>query len=170
HFDFANYEDFDSDYAFVTVYNGVEFRTWKDVGRLGDNVGGQGFSWNQKIGQSVYAFGYPAGPHPDGDRPYTGLTPKYCYGKTSAAGAVAGFKAEAQIALKCSMTAGASGGPWIAQYSSTMRVGYINGVTSLVGDTDSNGRFDFATSPYFDSETYSIYSAASNLASGKIGK
>ncbi|MGW4643868.1 trypsin-like serine peptidase [Sphaerisporangium sp. NPDC004334] len=170
HFDFANYEDFDSDYAFVTVYNGVEPRTWKDVGRLGDNVGGQGFAWNQKIGQTVYAFGYPAGPHPDGDRPYTGFTPKYCYGKTSAAGTVPGFKAEAQIALKCSMTAGASGGPWITQYSSTARVGYINGVTSLVGDTDANGRFDFATSPYFDSETYSIYSAASNLWSGKIGK
>ncbi|MFC4536086.1 trypsin-like serine peptidase [Sphaerisporangium dianthi] len=170
HFDFANYEDFDSDYAFVTVYNGVEPWTWKDTGRLGDNVGGQGFAWNQKIGQTVYAFGYPAGPHPDGDKPFTGLTPKYCYGKTSAAGTVSGFKAEAQIGLKCSMTAGSSGGPWITQYSSTKRVGYINGVTSLVGDSDANGRFDFATSPYFDSETYSIYSAAANLASGKIGK
>jgi hypothetical protein len=170
HYDFANYEDFDSDYAFVTVYNGVEAGTWKDVGRLGDNVGGQGFSWNQKIGQTVYAFGYPAGAHPDGDRPFTGQTPKYCYGKTSAAKPISSFKAEAQIALKCSMTAGASGGPWITQYSSTKRLGYINGVTSLIGDTDGNDRYDFATSPYFDSETYSIYTKAANLWSGKIGK
>jgi hypothetical protein len=174
HFDFANYEDFDSDYAFVTVYNGITADTWdtpskwQDAGRLGDNVGGQGFAWNQKIGQPVYAFGYPAGPHPDGDYPYTGLTPKYCYGKTTAAGVASAFNAQAQVALKCTMTAGASGGPWITQYSSTKRLGYINGVTSLVGDSDGNDRFDFATSPYFDSETYSIYSAASNLASGKL--
>ncbi|MEO3810877.1 hypothetical protein ABGB17_17900 [Sphaerisporangium sp. B11E5] len=170
HFDFAVYEDFDSDYGFVNVYNGVEAGTWKDVGRLGDNVGGQGFAWNQPIGKPVYAFGYPAGPHPDGDFPYTGQTPKYCYGNTSAAGAVTAFKAEAQIAIKCSFTAGASGGPWVAGYSSTKRLGYINGVTSLVGDKDGNGRFDFATSPYFDSETYAVYSLASNLWSGKIGK
>ncbi|GII89495.1 hypothetical protein Ssi03_74850 [Sphaerisporangium siamense] len=175
HYDFANYEDFDSDYAFVTVYNGVTAASWNspkwvDAGRLGDNVGGQGFSWNQRIGQLVYAFGYPAGPHPDGDMPYTGLTPKYCYGKTVAAGAASAFKAEAQVAIKCSMTAGSSGGPWIAQYSSTKRLGYINGVTSLVGDSDGNQRYDFATSPYFDSETYAIYKAAANLWSGSITK
>ncbi|WP_308249759.1 trypsin-like serine peptidase [Sphaerisporangium fuscum] len=140
----------------------------KDAGRLGDNVGGQGFTWNQKVGQPVYAFGYPAAPHPDGDKAFTGETPKYCYGKTFAAAAVAKFKAEAQIGLKCSMTAGSSGGPWILQYSSTKRLGYINGVTSLIGDADANGRIDFATSPYFDSETYSIYKSAANLWSGSI--
>ncbi|WP_245967090.1 trypsin-like serine peptidase [Sphaerisporangium album] len=175
HFDFGTYEDFDSDYAFVTVYNGVTADSWnspkwEDAGRLGDNVGGQGFAWNQKIGQPVYAFGYPAGVHPDGDQPYSGHTPKYCYGKTTAAGVASAFKAEAQIAIKCSFTAGASGGPWIAQYSSTKRLGYINGVTSLVGDSDGNDRYDFATSPYFDSETYAVYTLASNLGSGPIAK
>ncbi|WP_308249760.1 trypsin-like serine peptidase [Sphaerisporangium fuscum] len=140
----------------------------KDAGRLGDNVGGQGFTWNQKVGQPVYAFGYPAAPHPDGDKPFTGVTPKWCYGKTFAAAPVAKFKAEAQIGLKCSMTAGSSGGPWILKYSSTKRLGYINGVTSLIGDADANGRIDFATSPYFDSETYSIYKSAANLWSGSI--
>ncbi|GII81620.1 hypothetical protein Sru01_66020 [Sphaerisporangium rufum] len=170
HFDFANFEDFDRDYAFVTVYDGIMPGSWKDTGRLGDNVGGQGFAWNQRIGQSVHAFGYPAAPHPDGDKPFTGQTPKLCYGKTYAAAAVADFKAEEQIAIKCSMTPGASGGPWIAQYSSSKRLGYINGVTSLVGDRDGNDRYDFATSPYFDSETYSIYKQAANAWSGKIGR
>ncbi|GAA1277348.1 hypothetical protein GCM10009677_34160 [Sphaerisporangium rubeum] len=141
---------------------------YKDAGRLGDNVGGQGFTWNQKVGQPVYAFGYPAAPHPDGDKPFTGVTPKWCYGKTFAAAAAAKFKAEAQIGLKCSMTAGSSGGPWILKYSSTKRLGYINGVTSLIGDADANGRIDFSTSPYFDSETYAIYKSAANLWSGKI--
>ncbi|MDH2430917.1 hypothetical protein PYR91_36275, partial [Sphaerisporangium sp. TRM90804] len=141
---------------------------YKDAGRLGDNVGGQGFTWNQKVGQPVYAFGYPAAPHPDGDKPFTGQTPKWCYGKTFAAAASAKFKAEAQIGLKCSMTAGSSGGPWLLKYSSTKRLGYINGVSSLIGDSDANGRIDFSTSPYFDSETYAIYKSASALWSGKI--
>ena len=66
------------------------------------------------------------------------------------------------------MTAGSAGGPWIAQYSSTKRLGYINGVTSLVGDADGNGRYDFSTSPYFDSETYAVYKKAANLWSGSI--
>jgi hypothetical protein len=150
---------------FKTVYY-IEY--YKDAGRLGDNVGGQGFTWNQKVGQPVYVFGYPAGPHPDGDHPFTGVTPKWCYGKTFAAKPAAAFKAEAQIGLKCSMTAGSSGAPWILKYSSTKRLGYINGVTSLIGDADANGRIDFSTSPYFDAETYSIYKSASNLWSGKI--
>ncbi|MFC6081600.1 trypsin-like serine peptidase [Sphaerisporangium aureirubrum] len=141
---------------------------YKDAGRLGDNVGGQGFTWNQKVGQPVFVFGYPAAPHPDGDKPFTGVTPKWCYGKTFAAKPAAKFKAEAQIGLKCSMTAGSSGGPWILKYSSTKRLGYINGVTSLIGDADGNGRIDFSTSPYFDSETYAIYKSAANLWSGKI--
>ncbi|RCG16199.1 hypothetical protein DQ384_40160, partial [Sphaerisporangium album] len=125
-------------------------------------------TWNQKIGQPVYAFGYPASAHPDGDKPFTGVTPKWCYGKTFAAAPAAAFKAEAQIGLKCSMTAGSSGGPWILKYSNTKRLGYINGVTSLIGDADANGRIDFSTSAYFDSETYAIYKAAANLWSGKI--
>ncbi|MET8146001.1 hypothetical protein ABZU32_37330 [Sphaerisporangium sp. NPDC005288] len=141
---------------------------YKDAGRLGDNVGGQGFTWNQKVGQPVYVFGYPAAPHPDGDKPFTGVTPKWCYGKTFAAKPAAAFKAEAQIGLKCSMTAGSSGAPWLLKYSSTKRLGYINGVTSLIGDADTNGRIDFSTSPYFDTETYSIYKSAANLWSGSI--
>src|SRR5690606_38047209 len=55
----------------------------KDVGRLGDVVGGQGFAWNQPTGKYVRTFGYPYGEHPDGSKPYTGKTPKWCYGKTS---------------------------------------------------------------------------------------
>ncbi|MFC4536085.1 trypsin-like serine peptidase [Sphaerisporangium dianthi] len=153
----------------VKYYKTVYFiEYYKDAGRLGDNVGGQGFTWNQKVGQPVYIFGYPAAPHPDGDKPFTGVTPKWCYGKTFAAKAAAAFKAEAQIGLKCSMTAGSSGAPWILKYSSTKRLGYINGVSSLIGDADTNGRIDFSTSPYFDTETYSIYKSAANLWSGSI--
>ncbi|MFI6597809.1 trypsin-like serine peptidase [Nonomuraea sp. NPDC050536] len=140
-----------------------------DAGRLGDAVGGQGFAWNQPTGKYVRVFGYPAAPHPDGNKPYTGVTPKWCYGKTSKklVGSAA-KKIEEHIALKCAMTEGADGGPWLYKYSNTKRLGYVNGVTSTFNDQDGNGRVDYISSPYFDGETAAVYKAASNVWSGKI--
>jgi hypothetical protein len=172
HYDFDVYEDYDRDYAFVTVYNGLKWDAAKeavvDAGRLGDNVGGQGVAWNQKVGQKVFSIGYPGGPHPDGDRPYSGWRPKWCYGKTAAGVVAKDFKVDEQIAIKCSMTEGASGGPWLLKYKSGSRLGYVNGVTSLVGDLDGNDRVDITTSPYFDGETAAVYRAAANVWSGRL--
>ncbi|MER6174779.1 hypothetical protein [Streptosporangium sp. NPDC001681] len=143
----------------------------KDVGRLGDNVGGQGFTWNQKPQQTVFVFGYPADAHPDGNKAYTGVTPKWTYGKTSGKTYVsAAHKVEEHIGLKSSFTPGADGGPWLAKYSNAKRLGYVNGVTSLFGDQDNNGRYDLITSPYFDGETQVVYSKAANVWSGSIVK
>ncbi|MEV0197430.1 hypothetical protein [Nonomuraea sp. NPDC050691] len=141
----------------------------KDAGRLGDNVGGQGVAWNQPTGKYVRVFGYPAAAHPDGNKNFTGITPKWCYGKTSKklVGSAA-KKIEEHIALKCSMTEGADGGPWLVNYSNSKRLGYVNGVTSTFNDQDANGRVDYISSPYFDGETAAIYKAASNVWSGKI--
>ncbi|GAA3712760.1 hypothetical protein GCM10022224_092930 [Nonomuraea antimicrobica] len=141
----------------------------KDAGRLGDNVGGQGFAWNQPTGKNVRVFGYPAAPHPDGNKNYTGVTPKWCYGKTSAklVGSAA-KKIEEHVALKCAMTEGADGGPWLYNYSNSKRLGYVNGVTSTFNDQDSNGRVDYISSPYFDGETNTIYKAAAAAWSGKV--
>ncbi|RBQ17306.1 hypothetical protein DP939_25550 [Spongiactinospora rosea] len=170
HYDFANFEDYDRDYAFVNVYNGVKpgRRGWEDVGRLSDQVGGQGFAWNQPVGKNVYLFGYPTASHPDGDRPYSGETMKYCYGKTYPGPAVPKYKVDEGVAVKCAFTPGSSGGPFIQQYSSSKRVGYINGVVSLALDTDANNRYDRISSPYFDGETAAIYRYASNLWTGKL--
>ncbi|GLW06283.1 hypothetical protein Misp01_14130 [Microtetraspora sp. NBRC 13810] len=142
----------------------------KDRGTLASNVGAQGFSWNQKTGQATFVFGYPAAPHADGNKPYTGTTPKWCYsakpsGKVYTAAA---YKVEEHVAIKCAMTGGADGGPWLVKYSNTKRLGYVNGVTSLFGDQDQNGRVDYISSAYFDGETYSIYAKAANTWSGKI--
>ncbi|SNT65232.1 hypothetical protein SAMN05216276_11801, partial [Streptosporangium subroseum] len=140
-----------------------------DAGRLGDNVGGQGFTWNQKAGQTVYTFGYPASAHPDGNKAFTGVTPKWCYGKTLATKYVsAADKVEEHVGLKCSMTSGADGAPWLVKYSSAKRLGYVNGVTSLFGDTDKNGRIDVNTSAYFDGETAAVYNKAAAVWSGSI--
>ncbi|WP_219463424.1 trypsin-like serine peptidase [Nonomuraea rhizosphaerae] len=141
----------------------------KDAGRLGDAVGGQGVSWNQPTGKYVRVFGYPAAPHPDGHKNYTGITPKWCYGKTSkkVVGSAA-KKIEEHIALKCAMTEGADGGPWLLNYSNAKRLGYVNGVTSTFNDQDGNKRVDYISSPYFDGETATVYKAAANVWSGKI--
>jgi hypothetical protein len=141
----------------------------KDAGRLGDNVGGQGFAWNQPTGKAVRVFGYPAAPHPDGNKNYTGVTPKWCYGNTTKklVGSAA-KKIEEHVALKCAMTEGADGGPWLYKYSNSKRLGYVNGVTSTFNDQDSNGRVDYISSPYFDGETNTVYKAAAAAWSGKI--
>ncbi|WP_061297163.1 trypsin-like serine peptidase [Herbidospora cretacea] len=146
------------------------FYIWKfkDAGRLGDNVGGQGFAYNQKVGQSVYVFGYPSGSHPDGNHAYSGATLKWTYGKTFAASASA-IKAEELIGVKSSFTGeGALGSAWISQYKSARRLGYLNGVTIGVSDTDKNKRYDTSVSPYFDGETFGVYKAATNLWTGSI--
>ncbi|MER5423250.1 hypothetical protein [Streptosporangium roseum] len=143
----------------------------KDTGRLGEAVGGQGFTWNQKTGQTVFAFGYPADAHPDGNKAYTGVTPKWTYGKTSGKVYVsAAEKVEEHIGLKSSFTPGADGGPWLVKYSNAKRLGYVNGVTSLFGDQDKNNRYDLITSPYFDGETATIYNKAAAVWSGTIVK
>ncbi|MFE3455443.1 trypsin-like serine peptidase [Nonomuraea sp. NPDC059194] len=140
-----------------------------DAGRLGDAVGGQGFAYNQPTGKYIRTFGYPAAAHPDGHKNFTGVTPKWCYGKTTAktVGSAA-KKIEEHIALKCSMTEGADGGPWLLKYSNAKRLGYVNGVTSTFNDQDGNDRVDYISSPYFDGETNSVYKAAANVWSGKI--
>ncbi|WP_067125819.1 trypsin-like serine peptidase [Microtetraspora malaysiensis] len=174
HYDFDVYEDLDRDYAFVTVYNGIGYDAKKDafvdLGPLGANAGGQGFAYNQKVGQPVFAFGYPAAPHDDGNYVFTGQKMKWCHGKPVYPIVESSVKVEEQIGLKCSMTGGSSGGPWILKYNSNRRLGYINGVTSLGGDTDGNHRSDMITSAYFDGETYSVYRAGFSLWSGSLVK
>ncbi|MEU6717622.1 hypothetical protein ABZ897_39670 [Nonomuraea sp. NPDC046802] len=141
----------------------------KSIGRLGDVVGGQGFAYNQPTGKDVRVFGYPYGPHLDGNKPYTGVTPKWCYGKTAKnVIRIPSKKVEEQLSLKCAVTAGYDGAPWLYKYSNAKRLGYVNGVTSLIADTDNNKRYDTITSPYFDGETNTVYKAAAASWSGKL--
>ncbi|TDC09243.1 hypothetical protein E1267_08020 [Nonomuraea longispora] len=153
---------------FKTVFYIIDHKSL-DAGRLGDNVGGQGFAWNQPTGKAVRVFGYPAAPHPDGNKNYTGITPKWCYGKTTKklVGSAA-KKIEEHVALKCAMTEGADGGPWLYKYSNAKRLGYVNGVVSTFNDQDGNGRVDYISSPYFDGETNTVYKAAAASWSGKV--
>ncbi|WP_084959352.1 trypsin-like serine peptidase [Thermoactinospora rubra] len=176
HDDFVVKEDFDYDYAFVNVYNGYKLE-WKKVGgkwtverklvgRLGDNVGGQGFTWNRSTKATVFSFGYPAGEHPDGDKPYSGRTMKWCYGKTAPMPAAPKYRIEEHVGFKCAFTSGASGGPMLYNYRNSSRTGYLYGVNSVAWDTDGNDRYDHISSPYFNGDTYKVYKAAANRWTG----
>ncbi|GAA4072919.1 trypsin-like serine peptidase [Nonomuraea soli] len=157
------------DYFKATAFYIVPEATVSDAGRLSDNVGGQGFAWNQPTGKYIRVFGYPALAHPDGNKNFTGVTPKWCYGKTSAKVVQApAKKIEEHVSIRCSMTEGADGGPWLYNYSNAKRIGYVNGVTSTFADQDGNNRIDTITSPYFDGETATVYRSAANVWSGKI--
>ncbi|MFI7449210.1 trypsin-like serine peptidase [Nonomuraea sp. NPDC049714] len=146
-----------TDYLRTVFYVGLA----KDTGRLGDAVGGQGVAWNQPLGQQVTVFGYPGEPHPDGHKAFTGVTPKWCYGKTGTKTYQANtFRVETHQVLKCSMTGGADGGPWLLRYSNSKRTGYLNGVTSMFHDQDGNDRVDTISSPYFDGEVADVYNKA----------
>jgi hypothetical protein len=141
----------------------------KDTGRLGDVVGGQGVAWNQPMNQQTMAFGYPADPHPDGDKAFTGVTPKWCSGKTGTKTYQANmFKVETHQVLKCSMTGGADGGPWLIKYDNNKRTGYVNGVTSMFHDQDGNDRVDHISSAYFDGEVADVYNKAQYAETKKI--
>ena len=150
---------------YKTVFH---IKTFVDAGRLGDNVGGQGFTWNRSTKAKQFSFGYPTAAHLDGNKAYTGETMKWCYGQTAAAPAVAKYKAEEQLAIKCAFTPGATGGPFLIVYKSSQRTGYVNGVVSLTLDTDGNGRYDHITTPYFNSDTYGVYKYSANQWTGKL--
>ncbi|TYB50696.1 hypothetical protein FXF51_55390 [Nonomuraea sp. PA05] len=171
HYDFDAYRDYDRDYAFVNVYGGVVSSATGEpanFGRLGDNVGGQGLAWNQPLGSAVDVFGYPAGPHPDGQRPYAGDTLETSSGLPVTATAPA-VKGEELLAVESPFTGeGSLGSSWLLRYDKASGRGYLNGLTLSVADTDADQRYDTSLSPYFDGELASIYKAAAALWTGAV--
>nr|WP_188192348.1 hypothetical protein [Nonomuraea sp. SYSU D8015] len=171
HYDFRAYNDYDRDYAFVTVYSGVVPSAsggLTDFGRLVDNVGGQGLAWSQPLDSAVDVFGYPAGTHPDGKGHYTGETIESSSGRTAGA-MVPILKAEEFIAVDSPFTGeGSLGSSWLSRYDNSSRMGYLNGITISVADTDGNLRYDTSLSPYFDGELAAVYGAAKASWSGSL--
>ena len=117
-------------------------------GYLVNAVGGQGITFNQATAIKRTAFGYPA---PDPRFPnyantYNGQDLIYCPGTDRSDGA-------GHTALNCTMTGGASGGPWLS-WVATNWVGYANGVNShKVTETTMS-------SPYFATTESNLFQYA----------
>jgi V8-like Glu-specific endopeptidase len=169
HDDFSTYHDYNRDFAFVNVYSGVVPSSSPDAltntGRLADNVGGQGFAWNQTTTSSIDIFGYPAGPNPDGRYPYTGQNLEWTSAMQLSDLATSGQFIGAESPFTGE---GSLGSSWLYRYSNDYRAGYLNGITISVADTDSDNRYDTSVSPYFDGQVNTIYRAAATLWTGSI--
>ncbi|MFD9942292.1 trypsin-like serine peptidase [Nonomuraea sp. NPDC059023] len=159
--------DYDFDYAFVTVHRGFVWEkqkdgsySMKDVGKLQDNVGGQGLAISKGYGNRVNAFGYPAGAQPDGTRPFNGKTLETCAGGTSKTTAPSRELQYGVLLQPCNLTAGASGGPWLWKFQSSTKLGYLNGVNSLTWNRDARGAYDAVSAPPFIATTADVYRQA----------
>ncbi len=112
---------------------------------IGFYTGWLGFAWNQPYNQFYTAVGYPAG------APFNGLTMQQCqnwFART-------GFGAPLTYSIRCNMTGGSSGGPWITSFSlgSAGAVNYLNGNTSYFDSRFPGELF----SPYFDTNTFNLF-------------
>ncbi|MEV4246706.1 hypothetical protein AB0J63_25190 [Streptosporangium canum] len=175
HYDFTQYHDPDRDVAFVSVYSGVVPSgdgTLTTNGRLGDIVGGQGLAFNKRIDETtapaVDVFGYPVGPHPDGTRPYTGQSLEHSTGQVSTTN-LSSPSADQLVGVESPFTGeGSLGSAWLQGYVDERGLGYLNGITAGVSDTDGNGRYDTGISPYFDTPLADIYRAAAANWTGRL--
>jgi hypothetical protein len=112
-------------------------------GYLTDAVGGQGIDFNRPVGLYRTSFGYPA---PDWRFPqysYSGENLVYCNGYDSYDGA-------GHVVIGCTMTGGASGGPWIINANANW-LGYVNSVNSHKPAAETMG------GPYFDSTELNLF-------------
>ncbi|MFF3669171.1 trypsin-like serine peptidase [Microtetraspora malaysiensis] len=176
HQDFQGQGDFDRDYAFVTVYPGFTWQPYTEAGKvkyrsasvgpLEDRVGAFRFAWNKGSGLNVRVFGYPAGAHPDGSRPYNGQELKTCSNATEKKTVSAPtWQLEHGVRLAgCGFTSGASGGPWVIGYDSAKHTGWINGVTSLTWNLNGDGKVDAVSTPYFNTIAQRVYLQAARQA------
>ena len=178
HEDFSGKGDFDRDYAFVTVHRGFAWQPYTiggkvqyrmvDVGRLEDKVGAFRFAANLSLGRKVTVFGYPAGAHPDGSRPYSGQSVVSCAGTTERKTVKAPtWQLERGVRLPhCGFTSGASGGPWVVGYNAVTRTGYLVGITSLTWNLNGGGRLNAISTPYFNAAARLVYLRAARQATG----
>lgn len=109
--------------------------------QVADVVGSNGLLINQPKRVEVTLLAYPGPPQFPGDQQYS------CHGFTYAHG----FK---QIGFDCTLSPGASGGPFLMNYNGTF--GNLNGVIS-------NGPIDKNYSPYFDNDVGALYDKVKNL-------
>ncbi|GAA3038824.1 hypothetical protein [Streptosporangium longisporum] len=113
---------------------------------LGDVVGGQNIAFGTPRGRSTSGFGFPA------DTPYDGEHLVYCAGplRDDPNGQTTGQ------GMRCDMTAGSSGGPWLAGFDASTGRGTIVSVSSFKYSDDRRTMYG----PYFGGSARDLYVAA----------
>lgn len=113
---------------------------------IADVVGAQQIAFDQPRGSMVYGFGYPAGGRYDGER----LT--YCSGRTYPDS----HKITHDEGLRCDMTEGSSGGPWLTRFNAGTGTGVVTSVSSFKYADDPATMYG----PYFGSAIRRVYDTA----------
>ncbi len=144
---------FSSQLVFDTWYSGGD-RT-RDVGmflvepnaigqRLTQMTGGHGFATGQGYDLDLHVIGYPSNLD-------NGEVQQHCWGPVS--------EGDDRVELECGFGKGASGGPWLKDYSAPgPGLGKANGVTSSL---TNDGKWN--RSPYFDDAVWNIYMEMESL-------
>ena len=128
--------NFGRDVAFVALYNSDRGR------RVVDAVGGNGLTWNAGYEPPITILGYPA------EDPFDGMSQHYCRRATSRI--IYWPALPDRVQMRCSMTGGSSGGPWLYKYDSARGLGHVNGVMSgRVGTSVLAAYFDTAVGDMF---------------------
>jgi hypothetical protein len=114
--------------------------------RIVNRVGGQGIEWNFPLEQLVYQFGYPS------RTPFNGERLQYCTGST--------FNDGGHEGIRCNMTEGASGGPWLDDFNGSF--GWLDSVNSWVFWDNNGVRYKW-NGPYFGNGARNLYNTVANL-------
>ncbi|MBO3746680.1 hypothetical protein J5X84_11435 [Streptosporangiaceae bacterium NEAU-GS5] len=113
---------------------------------LTDRVGGQGIGFNVRRGQRTFGFGFPADP------PYDGEHLVYCAG-----GAHDDPHALTQDqGVRCDLTAGSSGGPWLSAFDASTGQGTVTSVSSFKYSDDHGTMYG----PYFGDTIKELFDSA----------
>ncbi|MEU6429980.1 hypothetical protein ABZ860_29175 [Microbispora sp. NPDC046973] len=117
-----------------------------DGQHLTDLVGGQPISFDPPRGRRTYGFGFPADP------PYDGERLLYCAGVPH--GDPQGQTRDQ--GLRCDLTAGASGGPWLSGFDPASGRGALTSVSSFKYSNDHRTMYG----PYFGSAVRDLFRTA----------
>lgn len=133
------YYDFRDDVAVLLVNP-------NNNGYLVNYVGGHGISFNEPTNIYRHAFGYPASDSRWPNYSYSGEDLIYCGNQSYNDGTYVGT-----MWMNCTMTGGASGGPWLTYVGSNW-LGYVNSVNS---HKPYGG--PWMSGPYFDGQESSLF-------------
>ncbi|GAA4626446.1 hypothetical protein GCM10023196_034730 [Actinoallomurus vinaceus] len=111
-----------------------------------DVVGAQTVGFDQPRGAVVYGFGYPTGGHYDGERL------AYCSGRTYPDA----HRLTQDQGLRCDMSEGSSGGPWLAGFDPVTGRGVVTSVNSFKYSDDPATMYG----PYFGAAVRRVYEQA----------